>query len=110
MQNFAKVLNVDKENIVVMATEADAIQIMKTKDVQSRRDPTLKNYQEALKMFVEKAKLNPSKNYLQIQSFAGNGYSIMGFQCVATSYYDPLTKFYQMIPVEGLVRSYFSGV
>ena len=64
MQNFAKVLKVASENIVVMATEADAIQIMKTKDMQSRRDPTLKNYIEALKEFVGKAKLNPDKNYL----------------------------------------------
>jgi len=31
MQNFAKVLNVASKNILVMATEADAIQIMKTK-------------------------------------------------------------------------------
>ena len=33
MQNFAKVLKVASENIVVMATEADAIQIMMTKEV-----------------------------------------------------------------------------
>ena len=64
MQNFAKVLKVASENIVVISTEADAIQIMKTKDVQSRRDPTLKNYIEALREFVGKAKLNPDKNYL----------------------------------------------
>ena len=80
---------------------------MKTKDVQSRRDPTLKNYIEALKEFVGKAKLNPDKNHLQIQSFAAHGYNVMGSQQVATSYYDPLTKFLEMIPVEGLVRGYF---
>ena len=80
---------------------------MQTKDVQSRKNPTLKNYQKALKKLVRKAKLHPDKNYLQIQSFAGHGYSVMGFQCVPTSYYDPLTKFYEMIPVEGLVRGYF---
>jgi hypothetical protein len=57
-----------------------------------------------LKAFVDKAKKNPDKNYLQIQSFSCHGYSIMGLQAVATPYYDPLRKNYEIIPVESHVR------
>ena len=83
---------------------------MNTKDMHLRRDPTLKNYREALTAFVEKAKQNPNKNYLQIQSFACGGYSINGSQCVSTPYYDPLTKSYEFIPVETFVRHYLTYV
>ncbi len=104
MHNFAKVLNLDQKNIVVMATDVDAYQIMKTKDMQSRRDPTKLNYIEVLEEFVNKAKLNPNKNYLQIQSFCGYGYHITGTHHIFTSYYDNSSKDYEIIPVETLIR------
>jgi hypothetical protein len=63
-----------------------------------------------LKAFLDKAKKNPDKNYLQIQSFSCHGYSIMGLQAVATPYYDPLTKNYEIIPVESLVRLFTHDV
>ena len=69
-----------------------------------RKEPTLANYMSILNKFIEKAKLNPNKNYLQIQSFCCHGYHVLGFQEVATNYYDPLTKGYVMIPVEKLAR------
>ena len=69
-----------------------------------REEPTLANYLSILKKLIEKAKLNPKKNYLQIQSFCCHGYHVLGFQEVPTNYYDPLTKSYVMIPVEKLAR------
>ena len=57
-----------------------------------------------------KAQLNPDKNYLQIQSFVCHGYNLMGFQCVPTSNYDPLTKNFEIIPVEKLIRGSIRGV
>jgi hypothetical protein len=44
MQNFAKVLNVSSDNIVVMASEIDAERIIHIKETGSRRDPTLEDY------------------------------------------------------------------
>ena len=110
MHNFAKVLNLDQKNIVVMATEFDAYKIMKTKDMQSRRDPTKLNYIEVLEEFVNKAKLNPNKNYLQIQSFCGHGYHITGSYHILTSYYDTFSKYYEIIPVEALIGYYMNRI
>ncbi len=66
VQNFAKVLNVSSDNIVVMASEIDAERIIHIKQTGSRRDPTLKDFKKTLKEFVEKAKQNPDKKYLHI--------------------------------------------
>lgn len=43
-------------------------------------------------------------------SIASHGYHVDGFQEVPTPYYNYNTNFYQMIPVEMLVRSTFSGI
>jgi hypothetical protein len=75
-----------------------------------RKDPSLANYRQAFNAFIEKAKKDPTKNYLQIQSFAGHGYHVAGFQQVPTPYYDPETKGYMMIPVESIVRINITGV
>jgi hypothetical protein len=45
-----------------------------------RRDPSIENYEIALKAFIEKAKKDPSRKYLLIQSFACHGYHVGGFQ------------------------------
>ena len=44
-----------------------------------RKEPTLANYMSILSKFIEKAKLSPKKNYLQIQSFCCHGYHVLGF-------------------------------
>ena len=44
VQNFAKVLNVSSDNIVVMASEIDAEKIIQVKETGSRRDPKLIDY------------------------------------------------------------------
>ena len=75
-----------------------------------RLDPTYENYVKVLDIFVGKAKGNPLKNYLQIQSFACHGYHRGGFQSVPTPYYDPETKGYKMIDVEKLIRGKVTGV
>ena len=75
-----------------------------------RKDPTLVNYKAIVNKFVEKANLNPKKNYLLIQSFSCHGYDVGGYQQVPTNYYDPETKGYVMIPVEQIARTVFTGV
>ena len=75
-----------------------------------RRDPSILNYKEALREFILKAKTDPNKRYLQIQSFASHGFNVGGFQQVPTPYYDYENKSYVMIPVEDLVRSAVTGV
>jgi hypothetical protein len=44
-----------------------------------RKDPTLANYSSIMTKFLEKAKQNPTKLYLQVQSFACHGYHVGGF-------------------------------
>ena len=75
-----------------------------------RKDPTLANYKGIVNKFMEKANLNPKKNYLLIQSFSCHGYHVGGYQQVPTNYYDPETKGYVMIPVEQIARTLFTGV
>lgn len=75
-----------------------------------RKDPTLTNYMAIWKQFLEKAKNNPDKLYLLIQSFACHGYHVGGFQEVPTNYYDHETKGYVMIPVEKYTRAAVTGV
>ncbi len=93
-----------------MATAADAEQFIMQKDIGWRRDPTLKNYEERLKAFVDKAKRNPSKDYLYIQSFSYQDYPIMGFRFVPNPYYCSIRKDYEIIPVESLVTGYTQNV
>lgn len=73
-------------------------------------EPSVEAYIAALKKFTDLAKSNPTKNYLQIQSFAGHGYHVGGFQQVPTPYYNPDTGFYKMIEVEKLVREAVKGI
>ena len=73
-------------------------------------DPTIENYKKVFFAFVDKAKADPTKKYLQIQSFACHGYHVSGFQRVPTPYYDYVNKWYVMIPVEELVRTRIAGV
>jgi hypothetical protein len=61
-----------------------------------------------LEKFENKAKLNPNKNYLQIQSFSGLGYNIEGSHHMFTSYYDNSSKYYEIIPVETLIGYYMN--
>ena len=75
-----------------------------------RKDPTLANYKATVNKFMEKANLNPKKNYLLIQSFSCHGYHNAGFQEVPSNEYDPEKKGYVMIPVEMLTRKSVTGV
>jgi len=63
-----------------------------------------------LEKFVNKAKLNPNKNYLQIQSFSGLGRNIEGSHHMFTSYYDNSSKYYEIIPVEALIGYYMNRI
>ena len=51
----------------------------RTVQASSRQDPTIENFEKAMQEFVEKAKLNPGKDFLLIQVFASHGFHVDGF-------------------------------
>jgi hypothetical protein len=46
----------------------------------NRKDPSLKEFMEAMDDFVKKCKANPNKRFLLFQLFAGHGYHSAGNQ------------------------------
>ena len=75
-----------------------------------RKEPTIDNYVQILYQFVETAKLNSKKRYLQIQCFSCQGFNADEFLEVATNYYNLETKGYMMIPVSQITKNAMTGV
>ncbi len=76
----------------------------RTVQASARRDPTVENFKNSLKEFVEKAKKNPEKDFLLIQSYSSHGYHVGGSQEVLGPYLDLETLSHEYIPVEYYVR------
>jgi hypothetical protein len=53
-----------------------------------RRDPSLKDFTEAMNEFVQECKSNPTKDFLLFLVFASHGYHVAGFQEVLSPFLD----------------------
>ena len=53
---------------------------------------------------------NRKKNFLFLQFWGSHGFNIDGSELIATPYYDPEENFYELIPVEFLIRDCAKGL
>ena len=72
----------------------------------TRKDPSLKDFIESMKEFVEECEKNPDKDFLLLQVFAGHGFHVAGWQEVLSPFVDKETLEQEYIPVEKIVRGY----
>jgi hypothetical protein len=75
-----------------------------------RRDPSLKDFTEAMNEFVQECKSNPTKDFLLFLVFASHGYHVAGFQEVLSPFLDNQNLTHEFIPVENIVRGYLKEV